>query len=350
MIQQVRLKENYTPPGSTFSSTRRVFGFGSHPQATETDQHPVTSASATGNAFRIIMDELLIGNNLEEVACRAAVGVNGAYQAVPVGTTPDDIAKCAAAQDVLPRTCGGQHATCLCELEAGCTVGAETIAVGKPVGVLDINQDGAADDTRFIQGSVGIQCGTIDVPIDLDMSYWNPSGNQQVPAMGGFEALGPAIVLVPLSGLPTNLGCSLKFSDTIVDKQRQGVCAPAGGDMDAGCTPGDVSAFSFTVEPLSVTPGSFLNAATGVNKSEPVLLIANTPLAAATVTAANITITPAPPVAPVVTLEMGRNIKLTFATPLAPLTQYTITLGEGITDTFGQPLPDPIVFTFTTGA
>ena len=66
-----------------------------------------------------------------------------------------------------------------------------------PVGILDVNQDGAADDTRFIAGAVGIKCGAIDVPIDLDNSYWNPSGDQNEPAMGGFDALGPAIVLAP---------------------------------------------------------------------------------------------------------------------------------------------------------
>ena len=197
MITQVRLKETYTTSGSMFVSTRRVFGFGTHPNATDVDAHPVTTASAVGNSLRIIVDELLVGNNLEEIACRAPVNAAGAYARVPLGTTPDDIAKCAAAQDILPSTCAGDHAVCLCDLPGGCVVNAATIAMGAPVGVLDINQDGAADDTRFIEGAVGLRCGTIDVPIDLDMSYWNPSGNQQVPAMGGFEALGPAIVLIP---------------------------------------------------------------------------------------------------------------------------------------------------------
>jgi hypothetical protein len=97
MITQVRLKETYTTAGSMFVSTRRVFGFGTHPMATDVDAHPVTTASAVGNSFRIIVDELLVGNNLEEIACRAPVNTGGAYARVPIGTTPDDIARCAAA-------------------------------------------------------------------------------------------------------------------------------------------------------------------------------------------------------------------------------------------------------------
>ena len=115
--------------------------------------------------------------------------------------------------------------------------------------VADLNQDGSADDTRMIAGAVGIQCGTIDVPIDIDMSYWNPSGNQQKPAMGGFDALGPALVVIPSAGLPTNTECRLRFAPDIVDKQGIQVCAPPGGDVTQNCTPGDVGAFKFTVEP-----------------------------------------------------------------------------------------------------
>jgi hypothetical protein len=112
---------------------------------------------------------------------------------VPIGTTPDDIAKCAVAKDVLPSSCPGdmEHAVCICRNEGGCG----DTPLGGPVGILDVNQDGAADDTRFVQGAVGLQCGTIAVPIDQNTSYWNPSGDQNRPAMGGFEALGPALVI-----------------------------------------------------------------------------------------------------------------------------------------------------------
>ncbi len=356
MITQVRLKETYTTSGSMFVSTRRVFGFGTHPQATEVDAHPVNAASAVGNAFRIIMDELLVGNNLEEIACRAPVNAAGSYARVPIGSTPDDVAKCAAAQDILPSTCRGEHAVCLCELETGCTVGTAMIPMGGPVGILDINQDGAADDTRFIQGAVGIQCGNIDVPIDLDMSYWNPSGNQQVPAMGGFEALGPAIVLVPQArGLPTNLRCTLKFAPDVVDKQGEGICAPPGGDVDAGCTAGEVGEFATTVEPLTVSGASFNDGATGVSITSPAIFLGNAQFDPASINTTTVTITPAPPAGTTVAIDtMPTRIKITYGgatpAPLTPMTEYTITFTTGVTDTFGQPLPQPVTFTFTTGS
>jgi len=355
MITQVRVKETYTTT-SSFISTRRVFGFGTHPMAKDVDAHPVTAASAVGNSLRIIMDELLVGNNLEEIACRSAINANGAYSRVPLGTTPDDVAKCAAAQDVLPRTCQGDHAVCICDIASGCMVGNTMIAQGAPVGVNDVNQDGAADDTRFIQGAVGIQCGTVDVPIDLDMSYWNPSGNQQVPAMGGFEALGPAIVLVPqTNGLPTNLKCGLKFDPAVVDKQGEGIWAPANGDVDAGCSAGSVEAFSFSTEKLTISGGSFNSGMTGVSKNDPVLFIGNAAFDPNSINATTVTITPAPPAGTTIVRDaMPTRIKITWGgatpTPLTPLTEYTITFTTGVTDTFGQPLPEAVTFTFTTGA
>src|ERR1041384_4599916 len=129
MIEQVRLKEVFTAnniPGLQ----RVVFGFGTHSDATASDEHPVMTAAASGNRLRIIMDELLRGNFLEEIQCRATIrassDADGAFGKVPVGDTPDDIARCAAAQDVLPVRCPGSdsHSVCICDLDGGCPVGA----------------------------------------------------------------------------------------------------------------------------------------------------------------------------------------------------------------------------------
>lgn len=344
MVRQVRMKETYTTPGSTDTSTRRVFAFGTHPDAVDVEMHAVTSATVTGNGLRVIMDELLVGNNLEEVACRALVD-DDAYSRVPLGTTPDDIAKCATAQDILPSTCKGQFAACLCAKDAGCTVGTELIAKGAPVGVLDVNQDGAADDTHLIAGAVGIKCGAIDVPLDLDMSYWNPSGNQQRPAMGGFDALGPAIVLIPRAGMPTNLDCGLTFSTEVVDKQGNNVCTPANGDVTQSCNSGDLSAFKFKTEPLTFV-ASIENNATGVSKTDPMQFIGNTPLDTATLGG----ITVAPVAAFTTAVTMNKVITITWTAGLTANTAYTITIPTTVKDTFGQPLPAPFVLKFTTGA
>ncbi len=350
MVRQVRMKETYTNPGSTSTSERRVFAFGSHPMATEADAHPVMAATPTGNGFRVIMDELLVGNNLEEIACRAPVDTD-AFARVPLGTTPDDISRRSAAQDVLPRTCAGENSVCLCDNDAGCTVGAVNIAKGAPVGVLDINQDGAVDETRLIDGAVSIRCGTLVVPMDLDASYWNPSGNQQVPAMGGFEALGPALVMLPLRGLPTNVECQLEFNAEVVDKQGLAPCTPAGGDPEGGCTAGDTSGFKFKVEPLAFLSDP-ANLSTGVNRNAGILLLANTQLEVTSATVANIQVTtdPVGGAVPAYTLAvaMNKNITITFAAPLAAMTKYRVTVTTGVKDSFGQALPTPYSFTFTT--
>jgi hypothetical protein len=102
-----------------------------------------------------------------------------AYTEVPVGATPDDIAKCAVALDILPETCVGDLAVC---------VGANP---AMPVGVLDEDEDGTSDDTRFIRGAVRLVCAGIDVPLNIDQTYWQPSGTQLPPAQGRAGRAGP---------------------------------------------------------------------------------------------------------------------------------------------------------------
>lgn len=363
MIQQVRLTETYTLAGGSATATRKVFAFGTHPDATDADQHTVTTATANANKLRVIVDELLVGNYLEEIACRAPVD-DDAYAALPVGATPDDVARCAGPQDILPGRCVGQKAVCMCALDAGCLVGSAMVAKGAPVGVLDINQDGAADDTRLIPGVVGLRCGAIDVPLDLDMSYWTPSGNQLVPAQGGFDALGPALVMTPQRGLPTNLDCNLTIADTVVDKQGERLCTPVNGDTSTSCTPGDISQFSFGVEPLSIAPASFADMATGVNRTAPALFISNTSLDAATIQGVTMQNATTNAAFTAFTIDQAmtpamRTIRLNFvpptcaacpATGLPANTQFRVTIPTSVHDGFGQGAPAPTVVTFTTGA
>ena len=97
MIRQVRLMEI----GSATRSEGRVFAFGTHPQATNEDYPALGTGMVTALAgdttrqqkLRIIMDELLVGNYLEEIACRGQVD-DDAYDSVPTTATPSDIARC----------------------------------------------------------------------------------------------------------------------------------------------------------------------------------------------------------------------------------------------------------------
>ena len=360
MIRQVRLKEMYMSASGTLTERLSpVFAFGTHPQVTSVDQaHPVTSAKSVNNKVRIIMDELLVGNYLEQVACRGPID-DDAYDIVPLGATPDDIAKCAVAKDVLPSSCPGtgSHVVCICKLDGGCG----DVAKGEPVGVLDVNQDGAADDTRFMPGAVGLSCGGITVPIDLNNSYWNPSGDQNVPAMGGFDALGPAIVLQTLAPagapmgtppfLPTNTTCNLTFAPDVVDKQNNQVCAPPDGDITKGCTPGDVSAFSFKVEPMSVINNSFSDGDTGVSRTDFVLLKASAPMALSSLNAITVLEGSTPYTEFTLTTPFPDTVRITWtnATGLAANQEYTINVGTGMVDLYDQPITMPTSFTFTTG-
>ncbi len=365
MLRQVRMNAKITNADGS-QSTKRVFAYGTHELAKADEVvFPVTSANAVNNSFRLIIDELLVGNNLEEVACRAPVDEDS-FSRVPIGATPDDIARCAVADDALPASCGGPTAVCLCNIPGGCmsTTG-EAIAVGAPVGVLDINQDGATDDTQFIAGSVGIKCGDIDVPINLDTSYWNPSGDQNKPAVGGFEALGPAIVLTPGdathgAAMPTGLDCQIVADPSIVDKQGEPLCAPSNdtnavinGVYEGNCpVKGDLSGFHFSTEALNVRPVSFSDNGTGVSVAGPLTFAANAPLLTTSVTNTTITMTEngANFTGFTPSLTMPQVVLITFPTPLQATTTYTVTITQQVTDTYDQPSPAATTYTFTTGS
>jgi hypothetical protein len=367
----VRLFEQYQDTSGA-SETRKVFAFGTQPTATAADEHAVTTAAANNQSLRVIMDQLLRGNRLEQVECRDIVGVdaNGnptRFSDVTDDATPDDIAKCAVSDAALPLSCVGANLTCICQIPPTNPLGGcDGVAFGQPVGVLDNNGDGAADTTQLKPGIVSIACGPnndIPVPVDPSMSYWNPSGDQLVPAKGGFDALGPALVLVPFGGiLPTNVPCGLQFDPSVVDDKNLGVCAIPGGrpadctgrladcpDFLAGCNPGDVSAVSWSVEPLTISC-TVNDGATGVPLSQPIFCNSNAPLFTSSVN--NVTLTAATGPAPDATIALSNSstIQISFNTPMTASTMYTLTLPTSVSDSFQQGLPAPIVITFTTAA
>ncbi|MEJ7598179.1 MAG: Ig-like domain-containing protein [Kofleriaceae bacterium] len=360
MIRQVLMDENViTDPGNPGATDeRRVFAFGSHPLATAEQVREVTHAAVQMQTFRIVIDELLRGNNLEEVECRGIVD-DDVFDRVPVKADPDDISRCAAPNDVLPRTCAvDARAICICKNEGGCARETDIVGIGEPVGIKDLNEDGGADNTRLIAGSVGIVCDeALVVPINLEASYWNPSGDQNKPAEGGFEALGPAIVLAPDGPMPTSASCQLAFAAEVVDKQDVPVCAPPGGDITQSCTPGDVSAFTFRSEAMLITPLGFNDGQLPFDDGQTMVdrtvtnaqLLANTTLAPGSL--ANITMTRngAPFTAFTVTSPMAGIIQINFTGALAANTAYVITIPTTVTDTFGKGLVAPLEYDFMTG-
>lgn len=383
-IAQVLMTERVTNADGSPSTLPDVFAFGTLPAEDPGMEHAVTTAAAAGQTLFVILDQLLRGNRLEQIQCRGDVVIDASgnpspFSDVPDDATPDDIAKCAVNDTALPQSCVGPNVTCICQIAAGCG----GVGSGAPVGVLDTNSDGAADNTRLKPGSVDIMCGadrSIAVPLDLANSYYNPSGNQLVPAKGGVEALGPQIVLAPTNtavlpaptanmpaakALPTSTTCGLVFDSSVVDKADLQVCAVPGGrpaactgrlsdcpQFQAGCTPGDVSAFSFGTEAMTLQSISVADGQQNVSLTMFIDIDSGSSIPFDPNSAQTITIAPAPPNGMSISVSPTNlsEIQITFGTGLAPSTMYTLTIPSTVTDSFGQPLTTPAVVHFTTAA
>ena len=337
MVRQVRVFENfYSTSGSVIE--RQTFAFGDHPDATEAEKgHVVTTGAPNGGAVRVIMDELLVGNYLERIGC-----ADGTYSDVPVGATPDDVAACAEAADVLPRTCVGDFAVCL--------------GPNGPIGILDNVPapvgDGAADTHQFIDDAVQIVCDGQKVPVNLQTSFWQPSGNQQKPANGGLAVLGPAVILTPSLGLPTGTTCTIKFSEQVVDIDGIQVCAPPGGDIKAPCTPGDTSLISWKIDELKPDPGvsSPNNGDINIGRTTNINEAFNAELKASTLSGVTLR-KGVTDVAIVPTVGGAKRNQLVIANlALDANSVYTLTIPTTVTDILGGAVKAPIVITFTTGA
>ncbi len=264
---------------------------------------------------------------------------------------------------------------CICHNAAGCN----GIAMGQPVGVLDVNQDGAADTQRFTPGAVGITCtgagGDVDVPIDDDNSYWQPSGDQQVPAVtggveNGFDELGPAIVLVPSGAMPTSTTCHLTFDPSVIDKNDHlQVCTPGTGTGTDGGRPIDLRR-----QPVRLSADVHarrcqrvhvrrraarrdqLDAAGRRRRSHvaPTCSLSTSTRRSSAASLANITLTPPAGLMTMIdgsAQPVGTQIKIlpTDVGGLAANTSYTLTIPVTVTDAYDQPLSQAVTLDFMTG-
>jgi hypothetical protein len=392
MLFQVRGEQAFVGSQGNVVETE-VFSFGTNPNATSADTpNPSTlTMSAKDDSFRLIMSDLLLGNYIENIECR-----DGSYQFVPVTATPDDVAKCAVSQDLLPLLCTGENAMCFCQNQAGCMAvqlsgPPVNVPFGQPVGVMDQNQDGAADYSQFRQGAVQIVCTGMqtsmvhNVPINLggngnNGSYWDPSGDQQEPAEGvpsPFDFLGPAIVVVPqdfVNGtnivhqiLPTSSKCNFVFSPQVVDKKGEQPCAPVGGfggsNVTAAslhCTPGDFSAADFVTEPLFLQP-TFglqslpLTAGVTIGRTDLISVTAGNNLPMNPTSLLNIQLFEGSAAYTQFTYDIlgdqsSVSLLPTAATGLDANATYTLVVPTTVTDTFGEPNVQALSITFMTGS
>jgi hypothetical protein len=303
--------------------------YGEHADIGDEDDRTVDAAVVgTDQKIRLVIDELLRGNFLEEIAC--ADGET--WSQVPVGTTPDDVARCTGAD--LSRC------TAVCQGPSG------------PIGVLDANGDRSLDDTRLIAGVITLTCGGVAVPVDQQASFWQPSGNQFIPAGDhGIETLGPAVVIVPAQALPTSSECAVALAESVVDKSGVRPCAPAGGPA-AECAPGDLGGIHFTTEPLLVLTTSPANGEVDVALTESgaadahVTVHLNGFVDGATAAATAFTLAAGEtPVA-------GVTVALDDEDPTAAvLTVPGVAAGDGgLKDTYGASLGEASTITWTTKA
>jgi hypothetical protein len=360
MVRQVFVQEKLFSEGGV---ARERFGlaFGDHPDiplpsesSSDGDDRVVEAAVAFGGSvrMRIVFDELLRGNDLEEIECNDNDGddeVRSVYSRVPVGTDPDDIERCSGSD--------------LSECTAVC------IGPDGPLGIKDANGDGAVDNDggygirmidygggEYGDGPLGVSVVCDDMPMQLvgtgpGRTFYSPSGNQLIPAGQGLDGLGPALILRPAAGLRTGSSCTVQFRPEVVDKDGERVCAPPGGDVARGCAgDGDTSEIQFRVEPLafrSTTPrqGAVLNLATPTIQLEFVAPIDPDTLGAITMSAGG---TDVPIEIEQVRADDATAFRVTVPGGLQPETAYTIDVGTGLADAYGGTPPAPFSLEFTT--
>lgn len=345
MVRQVLITEKVIVDGTTRIEEGQL-AFGTHSASFfDDDDGAVVTAIALGaQEIRIVLDELVRGNKLEEMAC-----ADGTFSRIPDGTTPDDVARCAGPVDSI------LSCTEVC-------IGAD----GKPVGILDADEDGAADDMRMIDYNadpdivelgISVVCDGQAIPLDPEFSFWTPSGNQTFPSNNtlGFRGLGPAIVAKPLaaSGLRTGSNCSIAFRPEVIDYDGNPICAPTNGLISEDCSGGDTTKISFGTEPLALTNSVPADASVGVGLDGAffILLSFNANVDASTVSAISMTAGAAPvTINPIVQEEDATSIVIMLDDPFEPATDYTMTVSTDLKDLLGGTLAENAVVTWSTDA
>jgi hypothetical protein len=354
-IKQVFMNARVTLEGGS-QRTMNQLAYGSHPDINDDTSiddlgitnGPVLAASARTNRIRVVFDELLVGNYMEEIACN-----DGSFSHVPWGADPDDIAKCSGTDDAALAGCTGPLAVC--------------VTPDGPVGILDEDDDGAVDDMRLKANTVYIECDGSMVYVHQEQSFYQPAGNQLISAGPlGVNSLGPALIVVPanpsndlLSGMRTGSTCTMTFDERrVFDKDEIRPCAPAEGD---DCEPGNTAGIAWTVEALRLAGSNPLNNQMNValgNPNSQVLLQFNAAIDDATL--AGITVADEAGVIPDCGVAPCVNRSRSSADPtlitiqvvggFTPSQVHTVTIPTSVTDVFGGAYPAETSYQFTVRA
>lgn len=177
--------------------------FGEHPDACPVEGDPPFGCSDVGDGtvgqaaldtqkIRIVFDELLDGETIEQFQCACVAG--GGDEPCPAGPTAS--------------------------LDPSACVDNPNSTFNEQGKWLDSANDGVPDAMELLPDLVTIDCGgTLIVPGPLE-GFYNPSGNQQVPVSTGLaEGIGPALVLTLTQTLPADTDCGITFpAGKITDK------------------------------------------------------------------------------------------------------------------------------------
>lgn len=291
----------------------------------------ITEAVIAGQTIRIIVDELLRGQTIEQFRCACSANEAGD------GGCPNGIV---AALD--PTFCDNDPAT----------------DINENGRFADQNQDRVPDDTLLLPGIVQVDCDNATMPWvnGINEGWYNPSGSQQVPINTNtgnpeWTAIGPAVVLQP-EALPTGSTCTLHFNDMAMVQTPAGEQAVlASRDKEGNVIPAP-DGFTFTTEIMKLTAVQPANNASNVAPDVSPTVTFNAPIAAASVTGVTLTET-AGGAAVDGTASVGtdgRSWQFTPSAPLAVSTGYTITITTSLTDKFGAPFPEQLTRSFTTRA
>ena len=302
------------------------------------DDGAVTTAVVHNTpAIRVVLDELLDGNTVEQFQCACAAPSMG----LPIDCGPMNIR---ASRD--PANCDDNKNT-------------EAAETGK---FADANVDGVPDKAYLLPGIATIDCGASgkwtnglkadgkpdDIP--TDQGWYNPSGDQLVPITRSgtlnWEAIGPALVLKPPS-LPAGATCTLKLELSVTDK------AASNDGKALSVVTHDGTDVTFTTVPLGVVTSVPADGQQGVSKTlKKIAVTFNTPLDPASVTAEKFSVTSAGgPIAGATNLAAAdMTIEWVPTAALGAATTYTVKVSKGVKDSFGSPLADDFVFTFKTGS
>lgn len=357
MIRQIMINESTIAMNGATQKSDNQLAFGTHASTLfRDDDGLVETATIKGNQeVRIVLDEQIRGNSLEEISC-----ANGSFSRIPDGTTPDDINDCSGPIDSLQN----------CKIDLCLDTDPSSPTFGKPVGVeLVENQNGTGD--RFtlrmidfdpdpaedaVELGAQIVCDGVAVRMDPTLSFWNPSGNQTIssnPALGK-KGLGPVIVLKTIAGvgLPASQNCTIQFHPDVVDHDGNQICAPEGGLVDNGCTAGDTSRVAFGTQAIAIDDVDIEDGSMNVSVDESGFfgVYFNANMDSSTLAAVTLTANGAPVLTPPAIQDDDKTTMLfSLPDPFLPNATYVLTVGTGLHDQYGQGLTQDAVITWTTG-